>query len=82
MTKDYKLDTYFFQVDDPATNFDELQKVLSFTGNGKWKDFGKQFNGGVPYTLVIKDGKVIGGLQGAGQAKDIEQVFKDAKLKK
>ncbi len=55
----------------------------SLSGSGKWATFAKDNMGGTPLTLIIKDGKVIGGLSGASQnVESIEQVFSDAGIKK
>lgn len=72
-----------FNVENPyvtdATAYDTLR---SLTGKGEWETFAQDNVGGTPLTLIIKDGKVIGGVSGAAAVDKIENVFSTAGLKK
>ena len=72
-----------FNVEQPyITDSDAYKTLSSLTGKGEWETFAKDNVGGTPLTLIIKDGKVIGGVSGAAAVEKIEAVFKDAGLKK
>lgn len=59
----------------------QLDVVLSLTGKGDWKDFAASFQG-TPFTLIIKNNKVIGGIDGYTEAENIAKAFDAAGLKK
>ena len=60
---------------------DGLNTILSLTGSGEWKEFASTFKG-TPFTLIIKNNKVVGGVKGAVDANTITKTFEDAGLKK
>jgi predicted bacteriocin transport accessory protein len=59
----------------------EFNTVLELTGNGNWKDFAASFNG-TPFTLIVKNNKVVGGINGYTEAENIAKAFEDAGLKR
>ena len=60
---------------------DGLNTILSLTGSGEWKEFASTFKG-TPFTLIIKNNKVVGGVKGYVDANTITKTFEDAGLKK
>lgn len=60
---------------------DGLNTILSLTGSGEWKEFASTFKG-TPFTLIIKNNKVVGGIKGYVDANTITKTFEDAGLKK
>ena len=62
-----------FNVEQPyITDSDAYKTLSSLTGKGEWETFAKDNVGGTPLTLIIKDGKVIGGVSGAAAVEKIE----------
>ena len=54
---------------------------MSLEGKGDWKDFAASFEG-TPFTLFIKDNKVVGGINGYREANEIANAFDNAGIKK
>lgn len=59
----------------------EMNTVMSLTGKGTWADFAASFTG-TPFTLIIKDNKVVGGINGYTEATNIAKAFENAGIKK
>lgn len=79
VTKEYGITANFIDL-DTITN-DELKSVMSLTGKGDWKEFAASFTG-TPFTLIIKNNKVVGGINGYVEAEKIADAFDKAGLKK
>lgn len=67
-------------IDITTVTEDEFNTVLALTGNGDWKNFAASFEG-TPFTLIIKNNKVVGGINGYTEAEGIAKAFEDAGLK-
>lgn len=79
VTKDYGITANYIDV---ATLTNEgLETITSLTGSGEWKEFASTFTG-TPFTLIIKNNKVVGGYKGAVKASQIEEAFGNAGIKK
>lgn len=63
-----------------VSDTESYDAIKNLTGEGTWKDFGKKAVTGTPYTLIIKNNKIIGGIGGYAETTSIEQAFKDAGL--
>lgn len=62
-----------------ATSYDTIKNL---TGTGEWKDFAANNISGTPLTLIIKNNKVIGGINRFTDVATIEEAFAAAGLKK
>lgn len=69
---------------NPATIIDNTSynTLINLSGSGEWKDFAKNGMGGTPLTLIVKNNKVVGGIQGSAYAEDVEEAFTNAGLSK
>lgn len=56
--------------------------IASLSGSGEWKDFAEEGLSGTPLTLIVKNNKVVGGIQGSAYAEDVEEAFTNAGLSK
>lgn len=79
VTKEYGITANY--IDITTVTEDEFNTVLALTGNGEWKDFASKFTG-TPFTLIIKNNKVVGGINGYTEAEQIAKAFDAAGLKK
>lgn len=79
VTKEYGITANF--IDLSKLTQDELNVVMALTGKGEWKDFAASFKG-TPFTLIIKNNKVVGGINGYVEAEKIAEAFDKAGLKK
>ncbi len=62
-----------------ATAYDTISNL---SGTGDWKDYAANNISGTPLTLIIKNNKVVGGLNRFTDVEEIEKAFEDAGLKK
>lgn len=79
VTEEYGITANY--IDISTITEDELNIVMSLTGKGDWEDFAASFTG-TPFTLIIKNNKVVGGINGYVEASQIADAFDDAGLKK
>ncbi len=56
--------------------------ITNLTGSGDWKTFAADNMGATPLTLIIKNNKVVGGLNSYTDVSSIESAFDDAGIKK
>lgn len=54
--------------------------IKNLEGDGIWEGFGEKAVSGTPYTLIIKNNKVISGVAGAGKTETIVDAFKEVGL--
>lgn len=59
----------------------EFDALFKIKGKGNYVNFANSFTG-TPFTMIIKDNKIIGGINGYTESQYIEQAFKEAGLKK
>lgn len=64
------------------TDRDAWETITSLSGSGEWATFAKENMGNTPLTLIIKNNKVVGGLDVYTTAENVEEAFADAGLKK
>lgn len=62
------------------TDQDSYDAIKGLTGDGDYAKYGEKVITGTPYTLVIKNNKVINALRGYGSESDLVSVLKDAGL--
>ncbi len=79
VTEEYGITANY--IDITTITEDELNVVMSLTGKGDWEEFAASFSG-TPFTLIIKNNKVVGGINGYVEASQIADAFDDAGLKK
>lgn len=79
VTEEYGITANY--IDISTITEDELNIVMSLTGKGDWEEFAASFSG-TPFTLIIKNNKVVGGINGYVEASQIADAFDDAGLKK
>ncbi len=79
VTKDFGITANY--IDISTITQDEWNVVLNLKGKGDWKDVSSKFEG-TPFTIIVKNGTVIGGISGSTTAEGLEAVFEDAGLKK
>ncbi len=79
VTKDFGITANY--IDISTITQDEWNIVLGLKGKGDWKDVSSKFEG-TPFTIIVKNGTVIGGISGSTTAENLEAVFEDAGLKK
>lgn len=68
-------------IDVSTMTEDEFDALFNIKGKGDYAEFAKSFTG-TPFTMIIKDNKIIGGINGYTDTQYIEQAFKEAGLKK
>ena len=56
-------------------------QVMTLTGKGDWAEFAASFRG-TPFTLIIKNNQVVGGIDGYTDAENIAAAFDKAGIKK
>lgn len=67
---------------DASTMTDEDYNILSsLEGVKGWENYGSSFTG-TPFTMIIKDNKIIGGINGYVEADYIEEAFNEAGIRK
>ena len=72
-----------FSVEQPyITDADEFDTLSNLSGKGEWATFAYDNVGGTPLTLIIKDNKVIGGVNVYTDVDTITAAFKAAGIKK
>ncbi len=54
--------------------------IESLTGSGDYENYGKTAITGTPYTLVIKNNKIIGALRGSNSEDSIVKMLKETKV--
>lgn len=79
VTKEYGITANYIDL-STVTNA-QVQTIMSLEGKGDWKDFAASFEG-TPFTLFIKDNKVVGGINGYREANEIANAFDNAGIKK
>ena len=79
VTKEYGITANYIDL-STVTNA-QVQTIVSLEGKGDWKDFAASFEG-TPFTLFIKDNKVVGGINGYREANEIAKAFDNAGIKK
>jgi thiol-disulfide isomerase/thioredoxin len=60
---------------------EDYDVLVSLKGKGNYENFGSSFTG-TPFTMIIKDGVIIGGINGYVEASSIRSTFEAAGLKK
>lgn len=68
-------------IDLTTVTQDQMNIILSLKGEGSWENFAASFEG-TPFTLIIKNNKVVGGIGGYTEANNIAAAFDDAGIKK
>lgn len=67
---------------DASTMTDEDYNILvALEGEEGWEGYGSNFTG-TPFTMIIKNNKIIGGINGYVESQYIEEAFNEAGLKK
>lgn len=67
---------------DASTMTDEDYEILtSLEGAEGWENYGSSFTG-TPFTMIIKNNKIIGGINGYVETEYIEEAFNEAGIKK
>lgn len=79
VTEEYGITANY--IDITTITESELNEIKALTGKGDWKEFAASFSG-TPFTLIIKNNKVVGGINGLVEASKIADAFDDAGLKK
>lgn len=79
VTKEYGITANY--IDLTTVTQDQMNIVLSLKGEGSWENFAASFEG-TPFTLIIKNNKVIGGIGGYTEAENIAKAFDNAGIKK
>ena len=79
VTKEFGITANY--IDVSTITQDELNIVTALTGKGDWKEFAASFSG-TPFTLIVKNNKVVGGINGYTEAENIAAAFEAAGLKK
>lgn len=79
VTKEYGITANY--IDLTKVTQAQVQIITSLEGKGDWKNFAASFEG-TPFTLIIKDNKVIGGINGYREANEIANAFDAAGIKK
>lgn len=79
VTEEYGITANY--IDITTITESELNEIKALTGKGDWKEFAASFTG-TPFTLIIKNNKVVGGINGLVEASKIADAFDDAGLKK
>lgn len=62
------------------TDQESYEAVKSLTGDGDYENYGEKVITGTPYTLVIKNNKVVAALRGYGSDTDLVAVLENAGL--
>lgn len=68
-------------VDVAAMTQEDYDILVTLEGDDEYKGFGASFTG-TPFTMIIKNGKVVGGINGYVETDRIELAFNEAGLKK
>lgn len=68
-------------VDVAAMTQEDYDILVTLEGDDEYKGFGASFTG-TPFTMIIKNGKVVGGINGYVETERIESAFEAAGLKK
>ncbi len=68
-------------VDVSKMDQEDYDALVALEGEGDWAGYGATFTG-TPFTVIVKKGKVVGGINGYVEAQSIETAFKAAGLKK
>lgn len=79
VTKEYGITANY--IDISTITEEQMNSVMSLTGKGEWANFAATFTG-TPFTLIIKDNKVVGGIGGYTEAANIAKAFDAAGIKK
>ena len=79
VTKEYGITANY--IDLTTVTQDQMNIILSLKGEGSWENFAASFEG-TPFTLIIKNNKVIGGIGGYTEADNIAKAFDNAGIKK
>ena len=79
VTKEYGITANY--IDLTTVTQDQMNIILSLKGEGSWENFAASFEG-TPFTLIIKNNKVIGGIGGYAEADKIAKAFDNAGIKK
>lgn len=79
VTKEYGITANYIDVQQLSE--EGYNTVTSLSGSGEWAEFASTFTG-TPFTLIIKNNKVIGGLKGANEASVIKAAFESAGITK
>lgn len=84
---DYKIDIKYIDYSKminlstgQITDQDSYEAVKSLTGDGDYENYGEKVITGTPYTLVIKNNKVVAALRGYGSDTDLVAVLENAGL--
>lgn len=68
-------------VDVTQMTQEDYDVLVSLEGEGDYEGFGASFTG-TPFTMIVKKGKVVGGINGYVETERIESAFAAAGLKK
>ena len=79
VTKEYNITANY--IDISTITEDEFNVITSLTGKGDWAEFAASFTG-TPFTLIIKNNKVVGGINGYVDADGIRKAFDNAGFEK
>ncbi len=79
VSKDYKIVSNY--IDTQTLTPEEDNILMSLDGDNEWKGFIKNFTG-TPFTIIVKDNKIIGGLDGYWEEEKIQDAFYVAGLRK
>ena len=73
VAKEYDLDINY--IDTSIMSLEEEDIVKKMEGKDEFKDFASSYNG-VPFTMIIKNNKIVGGLNGFNEKDAIINAFK------
>lgn len=79
VTKEYGITANY--IDLTTVTEEQVNTIMSLTGKGEWAEFAASFTG-TPFTLIIKDNKVVGGINGYTESENIATAFENAGIKK
>ena len=79
VTQEYGITANY--IDLTTITEEQMNIVLALTGKGDWANFAASFSG-TPFTLIIKNNKVVGGINGYTEAANIATAFENAGIKK
>lgn len=68
-------------IDVSTMSQEDYDTLITLEGDGKYAGYGATFTG-TPFTMFVKNGKVVGGINGYVETDSIRNAFKEAGLKK